>query len=314
MYLHEIALRYDGNGEEFRPPFRLRSPSNTSYTLPDLQPARLDCVIASLTSAHSLLDVLLQLPTQSLRVFPTVMYIRASYAIFILLKIYFISSAPASELGQILNPASVKIEEYLNRLISHMQTARNCRLTERFCAIFSRSRDWFRKETLQADWGVFVADKDLFEPLRLLTLSDEPGASQAPSRTNTPDLHLRAAAQRYDPTSDPMHSTDKPDSTLSRRSTATDPIQLDRDALPSSTETWQYPMPWASQIPSLDALQIQPATLEPQIESLPVEDQTQIPLSGAGDMTDNSFDLAVGFDFDSHIWDFEMGDINFEQT
>src|SRR2546429_8227063 len=125
MYLHEVAFHHDGNWEDFRPPFRLKAPSKASYTLPDLQTARLDCVIASLSSGQSLLDVLLRLSPQSLRVFPTVMYIRASYAVFMLLKIFFVSSVPGSELGQVLNPASVKIEEYLSRLVSHLQIASN---------------------------------------------------------------------------------------------------------------------------------------------------------------------------------------------
>ena len=61
-------------------------------------------------------------------------------------------------------------------------------------------------------------------------------------------------------------------------------------------------------------MQTQPVTLEHQPEAPLVEDYTQISPSETKSMIDNSFDLALGFDFDSHIWDFDMGDINFEQA
>ena len=41
---------------------------------------------------------------------------------------------------------------------------------------------------------------------------------------------------------------------------------------------------------------------------------TQAPLENASNIMDNPLDLAMEFDFDSQLWDFEMVDIIFEQT
>jgi hypothetical protein len=274
-------------------------------------------VIVALTSVHSLLDVLLQLPARTLRVFPTFMYIRASYAIFILLKIFFTSNAPGSKLGKVLHPSSVKVEDYLNRLVSHMQTANvggNCRLTTRFYHIFSRSRDWFRKQVLRTSCENGAVDQDLFEPFRLLSLNDEPEPSQAECPVEMPDLHQRAAARIGGLHLDTMNSTDKDGKTRNSWSTGAEPNQLDRDALASSTAAWQYPTPWSSQYLPLDTMQAESGMSEPQLGSLFMEDPTQIALSEADNIMDDSFDLAVGFDLDSHFWDFDMGDITFEPT
>lgn len=314
MYIHEIAFHHANNEEDFRTPFRLRAPSNASHTLPDLQPARLDCVIASLTSGHSLLDVLLRLPLQSLRVLPTVIYIRASYAIFILLKIFFISNAPGSKLGLVLPPVSVKVEDYLNRLVSHMKTATshgNCSLTTRFYTVFSRSRDWFRKQALRTNGEKGAGDEDLSAPLRLLSLNDETDFPPTACRAQTPDLHQHDTARMHCLRS---HTTNRIEKYDKQWSTATEPHQLDPNILPSNREAGQYPMPWGSQNLPLDAVQAETSISEPEFGSIHAEDHLQIPASEVDYTMDESFDLAVGFDFDLPLWDFELGDADFEQT
>jgi hypothetical protein len=314
IYLHEIAFYHDGNSEDFRPPFRLKAPSKTAYNLPDLQTARLDGIITSMIAAHSLIEVLLRLPPQNLCIIPTLMYIRASYAVFILLRIFVISTAPGSELGHVLDASSIKIPYYLNRLVSHMQMAAsggNCKLTTRFCSIFSRSRDWFRRQALRTDGENGGGDADLFEPFRLLSLNDEVDASPCIASEETPDLHQRSVTQIYDVRSDNMNSIDRYGTNQSGLSTADEPKQLDRDALAFGTGTWQYPKPWGSQYETPDAVQ---AESEPQHGSLQLDEYMHIPFSEADNVMDDSFDLALGFDFESHFWDFDLVNTSFEQT
>ena len=317
MYLLEIALGYDGSGEDFRPPYRLRTPSKTSYALPDLNAARLDCVIASMTSGHALLEVFLRSPLQTLRLFPTVVYIRAVYAIFVLLKIVFISSAPGSALGHVMHPGSVKVEEYLNRLVSRMQNASsdtNCRLTTNFSTVFSRARDWFRRQVSRTDWEGETGEQDLLEPFRLLTMNPESGGCQRGCPAAMLDLHEHVAAQTDVPRSKPKNSINRHGINVNVRSIAQEPNQLGQDALASSAENWQYPTPWISQTPPLGTLQVVHGTVEPLFQSLFGQDETQISLGEVDYTMDESFDLAKGFDFDSLFWDFDMGDISFELT
>ena len=317
MYLLEIALGYDGSGEDFRPPFRLRTPSKNSYALPDLNAARLDCVIASMTSGHALLEVFLRSSLLTLRLFPMVIYIRTVYAIFILLKIFFISNAPGSALGQVMHPGSVKLEEYLNRLVLRMQNASsdtNCRLTTNFGAIFSRARDWFRRQVSRTDWEGETGEQDLLEPFRLLTMNTESGGCQRSCPMVILDRHERAEAQSDDLQSKAKNSMNRHGINVNVRSIAQEPTQAGQDALALSAENWQYPSPWISQIPPLSTLQLVHGIVEPPVDSLFGQDQAQIPLGEVDYIMDESFDLAKEFDFDSHFWDFDMGDMSFELT
>jgi RalA-binding protein 1 len=322
MCLHEIAL-HNGYPDDFRPPFRLRAPSNISCTFPDVGTARLDSVITSLTSAHSLLDVLLQRPARSLRVLPTFLYIRVIYCVFILLKIFFTCSAPGSELGKVLHPDAIKVEHYLSCLVSHIQDAisdENCRLAAKFCAVFVKFRTWFRNQVLRMHNTSGAVDEELFEPLRLLTLHDEGEAPRAPQQTNAPSVHENPLAHVRGTCPDATASKGAFYGNLSHWPKPEAPDHVGGSSMPSNIGTWQHPMPWGDRLPNSDPGQ--PAEksesgtsiTEPQVGALPVDCSTQAPLDNTNNVMDDPLDLAMEFDFDSHLWDFEMVDIIFEQT
>jgi hypothetical protein len=323
MYLHEIAL-HNGNPDDFRPPFRLRVPSNISCTFPDVGTARLDSVIISLTSAHSLLDVLLQRPAKSLRALPTFVYVRVIYCVFILLKIFFICSAPGSELGKVLHPDAIKVERYLNRLVSHMQDAaggENYRPAAKFHAIFFKFRTWFRNQVLRMDSTSGAVHEELFEPLHLLTLHCGDEAPRAPQQTQMRNVHQNPLARVRDTCLDTTVSKDKFYRDPSHWPKSEAPDHVDRSSTASNIGTWQHPMPWGSRLPN--SAPAQPtennsesgtSIIEPQVGALSVDCSTQAPPDNASNIMDDPLDLAMEFDFDSHLWDFEMVDIIFEQT
>lgn len=84
--------------------------------------------------------------------------------------------------------------------------------------------------------------------------------------------------------------------------------------LASDMGTWQYPTSWGSQNVPPDAVQAESGISEAQVGSPGGQENMQIPLGETGNMMDDAFDLALGFDFDSHFWDFEMENTNFEPT
>jgi hypothetical protein len=323
MYLHEVAL-HNGNPDDFRPPFRLRVPSIISCTFPDVGTARLDSVIVSLTSAHSLLDVLLQRPAKSLRVLPIFVYIRVIYCVFILLKIFFTCSAPGSELGKVLRPDAIKVEHYLSRLISHMQDAtsgESCRPVAKICAVFIKFRAWFRNQVSRMDGTSGAVDEELFEPLRHLTLHCEDEALRAPQQTQTLNVHQNPLAHVHDTCLDTTASKDKFYRNLSHWPKSEVPDHVDGSSTASNIATWQHPMTWGSRLPN--SAPAQPAEnnsesgtsiIEPQIGALSVDCSTQVPLDDASNIMNDPLDPAMEFDFDPQLWDFEMVDIIFEQT
>jgi hypothetical protein len=269
-----------------------------------------------MASAHALIDVLLQLPPQTLGVIPTLVYIRVSYAIFILLRIFFISSAPGSGLGSILNPTSVKAAHYLNRLVSHLHKAAiggNCRLTTRFCEIFTRSRDWFKKHAMRTDWEN-GGGQGLYESFRLLSLNDDPEVQQCPVDEEVPDLHQRAATRTQSLHLETLNRVDKGGTDGNKWPIAAESSLLNQDALPSDIGTWQYPTPWGPQNVPVSAIQAGSSMSEAQAGPVTGHENMQIPLGEVDNMMDSPFDLALGFDFDSHFWDFDIENANFEPT
>jgi hypothetical protein len=271
-------------------------------------------VIASLTSAHSLLDVLLQRPAKSLRVLPTFLYIRLIYCVFILLKIFFICSAPGSELGKVLPPDAIKVEHYLSRLVSHLQDAasdENCRLAAKFCAVFFKFRTWFRNQVLRMDSTSGSVDEELFEPLRLLTLHDEDEAPIAPQQTQTRRVHQNPLAHARGTCLDTTASKDTFYRNPSHWPKPEVPDHAGRSSTAPNMETWQHPMLWGFRLPDSES---GTSIMEPQIGTLSVNCSTQAPLDNASNVMDDPLDPTMEFDFDSCLWDFEMVDIIFEQT
>jgi hypothetical protein len=320
MYLHEIAL-HNGYPDDFCPPFRLRAPSHISYVFHDIGTARLGSVIASVTSAHSLFDVLLRQPAKSLRVLPIFLYIRVIYGVFILLKIFFICSAPESELGKVLPPDAIKVEHYLSRLVSHLQEAasdENCRLTARFYAIFFKFRTWFHNQVSRMDNASGSVDEELFEPLRLLTLHDE--APKVPQQTRTRSVDQGPLVHVGGTSLDTTASKDMFYRNPSHWPKAEVPDHAGRNSAASNTGTRQHPMLSGSGLPNSDPAQPaessepRTSTIQPQVEALSVDFSTQAPLDNVGNVMNDPPDLAMEFDFDSHFWNLEMMDIIFEQT
>jgi hypothetical protein len=244
-------------------------------------------------------------------------YIRASYAISILLRIFFISSAPGSGLGSILNPTSVKAASYLNRLVSHLHTAAiggNCRLTTRFYGIFTRSRDWFKKHAVRTDWENGGGDQGLCEPLRLLSLNDDPDVQHCPIEEEVPDLHQRAATRTHGLHLDTLDRGDKDGTDGNRWPIAAESSLLNQDVLASDIGTWQYPTPWGPQNVPAGAVHVESSMSEAQVGPITGLENMQIQFGESDNMMDSPFDFALGFDFDSHFWAFDMENTNFEPT
>jgi hypothetical protein len=166
-----------------------------------------------------------------------------------------------------------------------------------------------------------AVDEVLFEPLRLLTLHGEDEAPGAWQQTQTRNVHPNPLAHVRDTCLGTTASTEKLYRNPSHWPKSEVPDHVDGSSTASNIGTWQHPMSWSSRLPS--SAPAQPAgnnsesgtgVVEPQIGALSVDCSTQASLDNASNIVDDPPDLAMEFDFDSHLWDFEMVDIIFEQT
>lgn len=149
LYLHEIALHFNHNVEDFRMPFTeesLKSVNNTSETLGQSQIAALE---ACLKAAHGILDTILGFEIWVVKTLPMLIYfVRCVYAIVILIKMHVAVCTPNSELGKIMKPEHLRVDYYMDRLItmfSFVAKEEEFKPHPKILRILNVLRDWFGK-------------------------------------------------------------------------------------------------------------------------------------------------------------------------
>ncbi|WPH01490.1 Hypothetical protein R9X50_00433600 [Acrodontium crateriforme] len=156
LYLHEIALHFNHNIDDFRLPFTeesLKSVTNTSDTLTQNQMAALE---ACLKSAHGILDTMLSYDVDIIKSLPILLFfVRCVYAIVVLVKMHVAVSTPGNELGKMMKAEDLRVDYYLEQLISRFaQVARSCndfRPHPKILRILGILREWFSKHKETVD-------------------------------------------------------------------------------------------------------------------------------------------------------------------
>ncbi|KAK5122581.1 hypothetical protein LTR85_003844 [Meristemomyces frigidus] len=150
LYLHEIALHFNHNIEDFRLPFTeesLKSVNNTSDTLTQNQMAALE---ACLKAAHGILDTMLSYEVQTVKSLPMLLFfVRCVYAIVILIKMHVAVCTPNSELGKMMKPEDLRAEYYIDSLIALFgavtKDVEDFRPHPKILRILGLLREWFGK-------------------------------------------------------------------------------------------------------------------------------------------------------------------------
>ncbi|KAI5780023.1 hypothetical protein EDC01DRAFT_283988 [Geopyxis carbonaria] len=155
LFAHEIALHVDHNVEDFRPPFTeriIRQPSVRAGVL--LSSFHIEAISTCIKSAQAILDAFVTYTTFDLHCVPVFTFVRVAYASMILIKIYFTTKLPGSELGRVIDSESLCVEDYLGRTLSVLAQAakgdRN-RPAGKFTMILIMLRSWYfrRKSELE---------------------------------------------------------------------------------------------------------------------------------------------------------------------
>ncbi|KAM0091580.1 hypothetical protein ACP6JD_005084 [Aspergillus fumigatus] len=101
-----------------------------------------------LTSIHQVLDTTCSVDIKDLISLPTVCLARVSFAAVSLIKLYSVVSFPGSQIGQVIDPSSLKVEYYLNKVIDHYAAAGELpggRTPGKFSVVLAMLRSWFVK-------------------------------------------------------------------------------------------------------------------------------------------------------------------------
>lgn len=144
IHIHEVAMHIESEGDS----------SNANDE--DIQNCptsaiHINALTNSLTAIHAALEITISLDMRSMLSLPTVSLARTSYAAVSLIKLYSYVSSRES-IGQVLDPASLKVEYYLDRIIEHYKAAGELeggRTPARFSIVLSMLRNWFMKRKEQ---------------------------------------------------------------------------------------------------------------------------------------------------------------------
>ncbi|KAJ5096382.1 hypothetical protein NUU61_005738 [Penicillium alfredii] len=153
LFMHEPAMSVDCNTTT-----DADSPSSDSLAGPAVS-AIIDGLTTCISSIHKALDSMCTVEIDRLLCLPTMWLGRTSYAMVSLIKIYS-HLTPECRIGQIIDVESLKIEYYMDKVISHYRTgaARDGgRAVAKFGNILVLLRNWFIKKKDQGQ-----ALKDVF--------------------------------------------------------------------------------------------------------------------------------------------------------
>lgn len=154
IYLYESALEggstilVDFNHRFFEPPSGVPANDKQEATQPPLSAAYINAVMACIESSHALLDEFLATEIHTLRVVPIVYYVRASYAIVVLVKLHLSASVPSNELGKVLDCQLLKVDFYMEALqkrISEAVGPMRLRVPSKWLRVVQQVNDWYHK-------------------------------------------------------------------------------------------------------------------------------------------------------------------------
>ncbi|KAL4930480.1 putative C6 transcription factor (War1) [Aspergillus undulatus] len=146
IYLHENAMVLDTatSSEENK-----LTDGNISSPI---AAARISALSSTLSSIHEAIGTICTISVRELISMPTVTLARTAFSVVALIKLYSIVSAPDSYIGQVIDPAALKVEGYLDKVIAHYTTAGSLPggiTPGKFSTVMSMLREWFKSRKNQ---------------------------------------------------------------------------------------------------------------------------------------------------------------------
>lgn len=141
--MHELALQTDPV-DAFKGPFASESVASNAA----LTPAYTSALAACLTAIDGIFETFLGMDPSDIRCLPVFNFVRVSYAMVILIKIYFAASNPSSDLGKVIDKDSLKVEQHLTSLAEKFRVVAaddKHQAASKFLTLILVVRSWFLK-------------------------------------------------------------------------------------------------------------------------------------------------------------------------
>lgn len=167
-----------------------------------------------LQSAHRIIDIWCGLGVELISTLPTLFYfVRCIYAVVVLIKMHLAVTTPGSEVGKIIKPEDVRVEDCMNRLhdiFREMSKKEVLRPNPKMMMILNLLREWFQthkagdaqqkenKEAAQPAFGRHLASNVGDSRLQVLSEAATAGSSnQANAQQWTYDSPTVLPHQHY---------------------------------------------------------------------------------------------------------------------
>ncbi|KAF2216682.1 hypothetical protein CERZMDRAFT_29419, partial [Cercospora zeae-maydis SCOH1-5] len=149
LYLHEIALHFNHNVEDFRVPFTEESLKSVNSTSDKLSQHQISALEACRHSAHGILDCMLAFDAEAVMTMPTlIFFVRTIYAIVILIKMHVAVTTPGSEIAKVMTAEEVDVDRRLDgirNIYINLSTEQNFQPHTKVVLIINVLREWFTK-------------------------------------------------------------------------------------------------------------------------------------------------------------------------
>jgi hypothetical protein len=140
-------MHVNHNVDEFKPPF-IESSLGTVGEDSELTPAHISALSVCLTSIDGIFESFLKLDVETIRCLPVSHFVRVTYAVVVLIKMYLAAANSNSEFGKVINKDNMKVEYYLDGLVDIFRAAAaedRSRTAARFMMLLTMLKTWFQR-------------------------------------------------------------------------------------------------------------------------------------------------------------------------
>ncbi|CAG9938427.1 unnamed protein product [Clonostachys rosea f. rosea IK726] len=149
LYMHEIVLHSKTAVDQIRPPFNTDAFKEGVIGPEPLSAAHINAISSCLSAINGIFTTFLSLDVVSVRCLPVYNFVRVAYALVILLKMYFTSSNPTSDLGKVVNKENLRVGYYMDLLIDKFRATAaddRSRPASKFLVVLAMLKSWFIKQ------------------------------------------------------------------------------------------------------------------------------------------------------------------------
>jgi hypothetical protein len=144
LWLHELALHVDHSPEDFKAPYQMGVIHPSQSADVPIKPL-VESISKLVESSHALLDGFLAISPEKARSLPVFIFVRVSFAGFVLVKLCLSASSISSRIKDLIDVGNLNTEEYMDRTIWHCRSivgTNECRVPALFLALLFKMRLW----------------------------------------------------------------------------------------------------------------------------------------------------------------------------